>query len=108
MQIEHFEPRFTSRIPEHLEDGILYISTDCNAVIHKCACGCGEEVSTPLGKRGWKLLYDGERVSLSPSIGNFSYPCRSHYFIRENNVIWAEAPKRKWWQFWKHRGHHFS
>lgn len=103
MQIEHFEPRFAPRIPEQLEDGILYISIDCNAVIHKCACGCGEEVSTPLGKQDWKLLYDGERVSLSPSIGNFSYPCRSHYFIRENNVIWIETSKRKWWQFWKRR-----
>lgn len=101
MRTEYFEPRFTSRIPNHLEDGVLYVSMECNAVLHKCACGCGKEVSTPLGKYGWKLLYDGERVTLSPSIGNFSYPCHSHYLIRENEVIWADRPSRKWWQFWK-------
>jgi hypothetical protein len=29
-------------------------------------------------------------VSLDPSIGNWSFPCRSHYWIRNNKVRWAE------------------
>ena len=33
------------------------------------------------------VKYDGETVSLSPSIGNFQFPCKSHYWIRENRVI---------------------
>lgn len=56
--------------------------------MHKCACGCGEEVATPIEKDQQKLAYDGEAISLSPSI-NWSYQCKSHYFIRENNVEWA-------------------
>lgn len=28
-------------------------------------------------------------VTLNPSIGNWSYPCRSHYFIQANRVVWA-------------------
>jgi hypothetical protein len=57
---------------------------------HKCACGCGQEVVTPFTPTDWKLIYDGESVSLSPSIGNWSYPCRAHYFIRNNRIVWAQ------------------
>lgn len=35
------------------------------------------------------LTYDGETVSLSPSIGNWNFPCRSHYIIRHNRIEWA-------------------
>ena len=30
------------------------------------------------------------RVSLRPSIGNWNYRCKSHYFITNNRVIWAD------------------
>lgn len=33
---------------------------------------------------------NGGRVSLWPSIGNWSYPCRSHYVIRDNCVLEAK------------------
>jgi len=58
-------------------------------VAHKCCCGCGNEVITPLSPTGWKLVFDGQSISLVPSIGNWSFACQSHYFIRENKVIWA-------------------
>ena len=82
-------PEFVDEIPEEISEGYLYLCLPYNAVIHKCACGCGEIISTPLDKRhGWIMQYDGEAVTLSPSIGNGSYKCRSHYFIRENNIVW--------------------
>ncbi|WP_409050732.1 DUF6527 family protein [Variovorax guangxiensis] len=56
---------------------------------HRCACGCGREVVTPLSPTDWKLIFDGENVSLEPSIGSWSFPCRSHYFIRQGKVKWA-------------------
>jgi hypothetical protein len=68
------------------------------------ACGCGEEVATPIEKNQWKMTYDGESVTLYPSIGNRSYRCKSHYFIREDKVEWArnccayidlQKPKKK-------------
>ncbi len=34
----------------------------------------------------WSLTYDGENVSLTPSIGNWALPCRSHYWIRKGKV----------------------
>ncbi len=51
---------------------------------------------TPLTPTDWKLTFDGETVSLHPSIGNWNFPCRSHYWIRNNRVEWAED-----WPEWK-------
>lgn len=82
-------PEFVDEIPEEISEGYLYLCLQYNAVVHKCACGCGEIISTPLDKKhGWIMQYDGETVTLSPSVGNGSYKCRSHYFIRENNIVW--------------------
>lgn len=55
-----------------------------------CCCGCGEEVVTPLTPTDWNITYDGETVTLHPSVGSWTLPCRSHYVIRRNRVI--EAP----------------
>jgi hypothetical protein len=46
-------------------------------------------VVTPLSPTGWKLKVDGEYVSLYPSIGNWGFPCRSHYWIKRNVVHWS-------------------
>ena len=78
-------------MPDELENGVLYISINYNVAIHKCACGCGKEVVTPIAPEGWKLTYDGESISLYPSIGNWSYPCKSHYWINDNMIKWADS-----------------
>lgn len=81
--------RFVEFIPEQLESGVLYISQRYRTAVHKCCCGCGQEVVTPLTPTDWSLRIDGSAVTLYPSIGNWSFPCRSHYWIRRNNVVWA-------------------
>lgn len=88
MKLAH---RFVELIPDELEDGVLYVSIKFGTVVHKCACGCGEEVVTPLGPAEWRLTYDGRTVSLAPSIGNWSFPCRSHYWIERGSVRWARG-----------------
>ena len=80
---------FVEFIPEELKERTLYISIKYCTAVHKCCCGCGREVVTPLSPTAWKLIFDGKTVSLSPSIGNWSLPCRSHYFITKNKVAWA-------------------
>ena len=82
---------FVDHIPEQLDDGVLYVSMRFGTVVHRCACGCGEEVVTPLGPVEWRLTYDGRTISLEPSIGNWSFPCRSHYWIDEGIVRWARG-----------------
>lgn len=85
------EPLFVKSVPRQLEAGVLYVSMEFSTAIHSCCCGCGHEVVTPLSPTGWKLIYDGESVSLRPSIGNWNLPCKSHYFITRNRIILAES-----------------
>lgn len=80
---------FVRTIPNELEEWTLYVSMDYATVAHKCCCGCGQEVVTPLSPTDWKLTYDGETVSLSPSIGNWSFECMSHYWIEKSTVRWG-------------------
>ena len=88
MKLRH---EFVDYVPEHLNEDVLYVSIPFGTVVHLCACGCGEEVVTPLGPAEWKLTYDGRTVSLAPSIGNWDFHCRSHYWVVEGNVRWARG-----------------
>lgn len=76
-------------MPDIIEDGVLYISLDYRTVIHNC--GCGSEVNTPLSPTGWKMIYNGEAVTLEPSVGNWSFDCKSHYWITDGKIDWAST-----------------
>jgi hypothetical protein len=80
---------FIEYIPSELADGILYISITYRTAVHRCACGCGNKVVTPIAPADWQLFYDGDTVSLTPSIGNWGFPCRSHYWIDAGRIRWA-------------------
>ncbi len=82
-------PEFIVSVPDDLEEGVLYVSMTYATAIHLCACGCGEEVVTPISPNDWQLRYDGQAISLEPSIGNWRLPCRSHYWIRSGQIDWA-------------------
>jgi hypothetical protein len=86
---------FVEHIPERLEDGVLYISIPYATAMHLCACGCGREVVTPLTPTDWEMIFDGETVSLWPSIGNWSFECQSHYWIRRGRVRWGGGMSRQ-------------
>ena len=82
--------KFVEYIPTQLKEGEIYISVEFGTVVHKCCCGCGSEVVTPLSPTDWKLTFDGESITLYPSIGNWNLACKSHYWIKNNRVNWAE------------------
>ena len=81
--------KFVEFIPEVLEESVLYISIEYKSVAHNCACGCGSRVVTPITPTDWKITFDGKSISLSPSIGNWNFDCKSHYWIEKNNIRWA-------------------
>jgi hypothetical protein len=85
----HLRHAYVEFIPETLEPGYLYISRRFNTVSHLCCCGCKSRVVTPLNPSKWQLIDHGKSVSLYPSIGNGSFPCKSHYFINHSNVRWV-------------------
>lgn len=84
--------KFIEFVPSILEEGVLYISVEYSSVIHKCVCGCGNKVVTPLSPTEWELTFDGKSVSLNPSIGNWNFECKSHYWIIKNRVKFT----RRW------------
>ena len=100
------------QIKKICDDGMKYATAS-----HLCACGCGEKVVTPISKQAWSLLFNGEGITLSPSIGNYEQACKSHYFIQENCIIWCgchrnkirkpskakRKNKKRWFKFWCNR-----
>jgi hypothetical protein len=77
-------------MPKILEPGILYVSEEFGTAAHLCACGCGSKIRTPLRPTEWSLVESEFGPSLSPSIGNWQQECKSHYWIFEGEVRWAE------------------
>ena len=82
-------PEFIELAPPELQDGVLYVSMRYSIAIHSCCCGCGQKVVKPLSPTDWQLFFGGDSVSLTPSIGNWSFKCQSHYWIKKNQVEWA-------------------
>ncbi len=90
-RVSQVQPKFVEFIPEQLEVGVLYISRRYSTASHLCCCGCGLEVVTPLNSAKWRLTERAGSASLAPSVGNWSFPCKSHYWITGNHIRWARA-----------------
>jgi hypothetical protein len=90
-RISRLKPLYVEFVPERLEPGVLYISRRYSTATHLCCCGCGLEVVTPLKPAKWSMTERNGAVWLTPSIGNWSFPCRSHYWIEGNRVRWSAA-----------------
>jgi len=91
MTVTQLRHEFIEEAPDQLEEGVLYVSMAYATTLHLCCCGCGNEVVLPLRPTAWRLSYDGKTISLSPSVGNWSFPCRSHYWIQNSRIHWAGA-----------------
>ncbi len=103
MRTNELDPVFVEFIPRQIDEGKLYISMEYATTVHLCASGCGQKVVLPLSPAEWQLHFDGEAVTLSPSVGNWEYPCQSHYWIRKNRVQWAKAWTKSQIEAGKHR-----
>ena len=91
-KITELTVKYAERIPvvESMDEGVLYVSEKYGTAIHLCACGCGIQTVTPLKENGWTLSKgDNNTVSLSPSIGNFQFPCKSHYWLTDSRIVWC-------------------
>jgi hypothetical protein len=82
---------FVDMLPDKLDEGVLYVCVQYATSAHNCFCGCGREVVTPIHPTKWKLTFDGVSVSLVPSIGSWSLACKSHYWLQDGRVAWAES-----------------
>jgi hypothetical protein len=89
--LDTLKPVFVETIPDTIEPGIMYISEKYGGVTYICPCGCGEKVHFPIKPfwdAAWEMTKSGDLVTISPSI-LMRGGCKSHYFIRENKIVWA-------------------
>ena len=96
MRIQRIKHSFVEYVPDILDDGVLYVSIPFCIATHKCFCGCGWEVTTPIAPKAWELTYNGQSVSLSPSVGNRNLECKSHYWVRKDRVDWLLPLVEPW------------
>jgi len=104
-RIEKFEYEFVDVLPDEPREGVLYVSMEFATATHLCCCGCGNQVLTPLRPNRWRLTFDGERIWLFPSIGNWNFDCASHYWVQGSKVRWAPQMSREEIQTIRERGH---
>ena len=91
-------PEFVEYIPANGDDlieGTVYISMKYGTVVYRCPCGCGGLSEFMLDPIRYRMKYDGENVSFCPSVGIPYLECRSHYWIRDNQIQWC-APMEDW------------
>lgn len=72
------------------EPGVVYVSLEYKTSIHSCLCGCGNEVVMPIDcitdgvDMGWTFTEKDGKASFTPSVGNYQFPCKSHYIMTDN------------------------
>lgn len=91
MPVKKLQPKFVDRIPKALQEGVIYVSQKYSTAAHNCCCGCGVKIVTPLKPGKWSIEVHGDKISICPSIGNWSSACQSHYWITGNEVEWARS-----------------
>jgi len=89
-RINELKPIYCDEIPADIEEGNMYITKQYGVAVHLCACGCGGKTVTPLGDGEWSMTENNGRVTLRPSIGNWSgqSPYHAHYYITDNKIEW--------------------
>lgn len=76
------------RLPPVLDDNVVYVSQEYGLAALKCACGCGHRVTLLLGDGHTVNEVDG-LADISPSIGVWDAACRSHFWVRDGNIVWG-------------------
>ena len=60
--------------------------------VMNCPCGCGDRTNANLGvasRNSWALSIREGKATLDPSLLMAIERCGSHFFVRENRIIWA-------------------
>jgi len=81
-------PVFVEFIPDIKKENHIYISEKYSVAVHHCLCGCLQRTVMPISdtdNNKWKLIKEKDgTVSFIGSVGNYNFPCKSHYVITKN------------------------
>jgi Family of unknown function (DUF6527) len=91
MKQDAVRAEFVEFIPRNLDPGVFYISRRFRTGSHLCCCGCSTKIVTPFRPTEYTLTETGKSITIRPSIGNWNFPCRSHYLITGSRVVWVGA-----------------
>jgi hypothetical protein len=70
VKLKQLRHQFIDEAPDQLDAGILYVSMPYRTTLNLCCCGCGNQVTLPLRPTARRLSYDGDTITMLPSVGN--------------------------------------
>jgi len=81
-------------VPIHVGNEIYIVGSSERAkwVVFDCPCLKGHKLTVNLMKSRyphWSLKLSGGKVSLSPSIVVTDHPCKSHFWLKSNQIYMA-------------------
>lgn len=82
--------RLVERIPAQMQEGVVYHTEEFELAGLLCACGCGHRI-TLLVPDSHQVLNVGGYATITPSVGVFDAPCKSHFIISAGDVSWLPA-----------------
>ncbi len=90
-----YKARIVNDVPDKLDNRIIYIIENEGyhwKAVMVCPCGCNKILHMNLIKEyhpSWNVEIDKQNIiTLHPSI-NRIVECKSHFFIRRGQVVWA-------------------
>jgi hypothetical protein len=81
-------------LPERLSGQIFVIGTPAAKwAVLECPCRCGERIDVNLmhsRRPFWGIGISSKGVTLAPSLWMPADKCGSHFFIRDNRILWVQ------------------
>lgn len=82
-----------AEIPDELKKNIYVVGKEKSKwVIFNCPCKCGNKIQANLMMSqlpAWKLTTSEKTATLYPSISVHRFPCRSHFWLHKNKILWV-------------------
>lgn len=78
-----------------LTPGELMLGQDKDIIQFLCPCGCGKEIYLTSKEwcdvrgKNWSILEKDGKVTLWPSVNATGFECKSHFWIKDNKVVWV-------------------
>ena len=79
----------------NVEAGELMTGQNNRLIQFQCPCGCGNQIDLFTKEywnrpgKNWTIEVKDSKVTLWPSINMVNHDCKSHFWIRDNKVVWV-------------------
>jgi hypothetical protein len=78
------------KTPTPLDHNVVYVNEEFELATLLCPCGCGHKI-TLLCPDGHTVKNDDGFATVSPSIGVWDRPCRSHFCLTRGRIAWCRS-----------------